>query len=1042
MSVPSYAVRHPVTTFMIFMAVVVIGVFCLFQFPIDQLPQADIPALTVVTSYEGAAPEDVESKVTKVLEDSLSAIPDLKHVTSISAEGISKIILSFEWQTDLDTRANDARDAIDKARTFLPTDVDPPRVLKFNLADFPILIFGVRARESYAQLEKLLKDYIADPLKRIPGVALAATVTPLERQVNIYADRERLAAYGLTLQDLARAMALENQDVSAGNVKSGDTDYLVRVPGEYKDAAAMHDIVVAVRGGKVVRLADVASAEDHFKEQTQYVTVDGMPGAAIVVRKQSGANTVQVASAVKKRLPELMKRLPPDIAIIPVMDASQDIRRMIFNLVQTLWQGAGLSILVVLIFLRRWRATAIIALSIPYSLLIALVAMFFLKYTLNIMTLFGLIIAVGMVVDNAIVILENITRHREEGERADEGAIYGATEVGLAVAASTLTTVCIFFPILFVKGITRVFFSQFAVVASIALLGSLLSAMTLTPMLAAVLLRKEKFAGASQNPFFQMTERWFVAVEEAYARVLEWALSHRKIVVFGAAAVFAASLLLIPRLGTEFMPKEDQNTIRGTIYMPVGTRVETTHKVMKEVDALLRQIVRPEELLATFTRCGLSSGFSAAMQEEAGHIGNFSVRLVPPERRKRSDKDLAALIRSRLREMQASLNIDKFTIETSDMMSSMIMGGERPLTVNILGDDIEVTDRLAEEIRKIAQQTAGAVDISVSREKSRPELQIIVDRPKASQLGLNVSAVGEAARAAFYGRVAGKYRVRGDEYDIVVKLREEDRTSPGDVAALPLALPGGHLVRADQIGEVRREFGPVKIDRKDQTRVVNVTGDVYGRALGEVVKDIETGIRRLDVPPGVELKMAGQAEEQRESFFWLSLSLLIGTLLVYMVMAAQFESLLDPFVVMFSVPFAFTGVVWSLWLRGFHISIIVFIGLLLLVGTVVNNAIVLVDYINILRARGLPMMAAVRQAGKTRLRPVLMTALTTIVALLPMAFKGGQGAESWNPLGTTVAGGLAVSTLVTLVLVPTVYSLFETHVKRTREEAVKTGRMS
>lgn len=1035
MSLPRYSVEHPVTTLMVFLAVVMVGVFVLFQFPVDQMPNMDIPTLTVMTVYEGAAPEDVETKVTKVLEDTLAAIPDLKHITSISSEGLSKIVLSFEWETDLDTRANDARDAIDKAKTFLPADVDPPRVLKFNMADFPILIYGVRARESYPRLEKLLKDYVCDPIKRIPGVALAAAITPLERQVTVYCDRDRLAAHGLTPEDVVRAIGAENQDISAGNIKMGDTDFLVRVPGEFKDVEPMKNIVVATRNGQVIRLADVATVEDDFKEQTQYVTIDGDPGAAVVIRKQSGANTVSVANAVKKRLPSLLKRLPADIQLIPVMDGSEDIKQMIRDLLQTLWQGAALSILVVLLFLRRWRATFIIALAIPFSLLLALVAMFFLGYTVNMMTLFGLIIAVGMVVDNAIVILENITRHREQGERPDEGAIYGTTEVGTAVAASTLTTVCIFFPILFVKGITKIFFTQFAVVASIALLGSLFSSMTLTPMLASVLLRSERFVEAPRWKLFQISERLFVALESGYSKLLGWALHHRKLVVLGSAAIFFASLAMVPRLGSEFMPKEDRNTIRGTVYMPVGTRVETTFQVMRRLNELMRDEIKPEERLAAYARCGTSGGMSSVMQEEDSHIGTFSIRLVPPDKRKRSDQEIAAALRQRIQALVSELNIDRFTVETTDMMSGLILGGERPLTVNILGDDIEETDRLAEEIRQIALRTPGAIDIAVSREKARPELQIMVDRAKASQLGLNASAIGNTARSAFYGSVAGKYRVRGDEYDIFVKLRAENRATPEDVAALPVRLPNGSLVRADNVAEIQHALGPVRIDRKDQTRVVNVTGDVFGRALGDVSAEIEKEIAQLDVPPGVEVKMAGQTEEQRESFFWLSLALLIGTVLVYMVMASQFESLLDPFVVMFSVPFAFTGVIWSLWVRNYHISVIVFIGLMLLVGTVVNNAIVLVDYIGILRARGQTMMEAVRNAGRARLRPVLMTALTTIVALLPMAFKSGQGAEAWNPLGTVVAGGLTVSTLVTLILVPTMYSLFETHVKRTRQEA-------
>ena len=1035
MTLSAYAVRHPVTTLMIFLAVVMVGAFCLWQFPVDQLPDIDIPALTVMTVYEGAAPEDVETKVTKILEDALAAIPDLKHITSSSSEGLSRITLSFEWQTDLDTRANDARDAIDKARMRLPDEIDPPRVLKFNMADFPILILGVRAGESYPRLEKLLEDNVTDELKRIPGVAMAMAITPLMRQVNVYADRERLAAHGLTPEDLARAIAAENQDISAGNVKTGDTDYLVRVPGEFRDVESMKNIVVTVRNGRVVRLGEVATVEDGFAEGTQYVTIDGQPGAAIIVRKQSGANTVTVARAVKKRLGELSRRLPPDVAITAVMDSSEDIERVIKDLTSTLWQGAVLAMLVVLLFLRRWRASLIIALAIPFSILLALIAMFFLGYTINMMSLFGLIIVVGMVVDNAIVILDNITRHREEGERPDEGAIYGTSEVALAVAASTLTTVCIFFPILFIKGVTKIFFAQFAVVASIALLGSLFSALTLTPMLSAVLLRTERFIGASPNRLFQVSERAFGALEGGYARLLGWSLRHRTTVIGGAVVLFAMSLLLVPRLGSEFMPSEDRNIVRGTIYLPVGTRVEVTRELMRRVDAILREVVPPAERIATFTRCGTSSrSMGAAMSEEGSHIGSFSVRLVSRDQRTRSDREIAAAIRSRLEALKREISIDKLLLETTDMLSGMILGGERALTVNILGDDFQVTERLASEIERIARQTPGAVDISVSRENARPELQVVPDRAKTANLGLNVSALGAQARAAFYGTAASKYRIHGDEYDIFVRFREQDRDEAADVAALPLRLPGGALIRADNVADVRREFGPVRVDRKDQSRVINVTGDVYGRALGDVANEIAAQVRRLAIPAGVEVRLAGQREEMRESFFWLSLALVIGIILVYMVMASQFESLVDPFVVMFSVPFAFTGVIWALWVRGYHISIIVFLALLMLVGTVVNNAIVLVDYIGILRARGLPMVEAVRQAGRTRLRPVLMTALTTIAALIPMAVRSGQGAEAWNPLGTSVIAGLLVSTVVTLILVPTIYSLVESRIKRRLRE--------
>ncbi|MGQ9662405.1 MAG: efflux RND transporter permease subunit [Kiritimatiellia bacterium] len=1034
MNVVEYSVRHPVTTLMVFLAVLMVGLFCLFQFSIDQLPDIEIPTLTVLTAYPGVAPEDVETKVTKILEDALAGIPDIKHITSTSAEGLSRIILAFEWQTDLDTRANDARDAIDKAKMRLPDDIDPPRVLKFNMADLPILILGVEAKENYPRLDKLLEDMVTDELKRIPGVAMAAVITSLRRQVAVHFDRERLMAHGLTPQDIVRAIAVENQDISAGNVKSGRTDYLVRIAGEFKDVEPMRNIVLAVRNGRPVRLGDVAEVRDDFAEPTEYVTINGQAGAVIIVRKQSGANTVAVARAVKKKLVELSKRLPPDVRIFPVMDNSEDIERLVRDLAQTLFQGALLAVVVVVLFLRRWRASLIIVLAIPYSILLALIAVFFLHYTINMMSLFGLIIVVGMVVDNAIVILDNITRHREEGERPDEGAIFGASEVALAVAASTLTTVCIFFPILFVKGVTKIFFSQFAVVASIALLASLFSALTLTPMLAAVLLAHERFGAGHANRFFEASEKLFLRLEEAYSKMLDWSLRHRKSVILIALLLFGSSLMLVPRLGTEFQPKEDRNIVRGYVYMPVGTRVEVTRDVMARVEEILREVVRREERIATFTRCGISyTGMAAVMGDEGSHVGSFSIRLVTRDKRTRSDQAIAAEIRRRIQSVAGEFDIDKFTVETTDPLAGLVLGGERTLTINVLGNDLEETDRLAAQIQEITQNTPGAVDIQVSREKARPELQVMVNRAKAAQLGLNVSGIGETVRTSFYGAEASKYRIRSDEYDIFVRARQSDRDKVTDVAAVPLRLPTGGLLRVGDVASVQHAFGPVRIDRKDQSRVVNVTGDVFGRSLGEVTSDIEAQIRRLSLPPGVEIRMGGQTEEMRESFFWLTLALAIGAILVYMVMAAQFESLRDPFVVMFSVPFAFTGVFWALWIRGYTINIVVFLGLLMLIGTVVNNAIVLVDYIGILRGRGQSMGEAVRNAGRTRLRPVLMTALTTIVALIPMAVKRGQGQEVWNPLGTTVIGGLLLSTLVTLILVPVLYSIFESRVSGSGE---------
>ena len=1032
MTLPRFSVSKPVTVMMIFLGILLIGGVCLTQLPVDLFPKMDLPAISVITMYEGAAPEDVETKVTEPLERMLSTVPELKHITSKSKEGMSLITLNFEWGTDLDTRANEVRDAVGMAKMRLPDEVGEPRVLKFDISRFPIMVYGVSARESYPKLEDILKDEVADPLKRLPGVGSAAAMVPLQRQINIELDRERMAAYGLTPLDVVTTIANENKDTPAGNIKMGLTDYLVRVPGEFEDIEPMKQIVLAIRDGVPIRLENVGRVKDGYKEISRYITINGNPGAIIMIQKQSEANTVQVAKAVRKRMAELVKRLPPDVKVFNVMDSSEDIEQVINDLSKTLLQGGLLAMAVVLLFLRRWRATLVIALTIPFSLILAIVAIYFLDYTINMMSLFGMIIAIGMIVDNAIVVLENITRHREQGERPNEGAVFGASEVAMAITASTLTTVCIFFPILFVKGITKIIFTEFAVVICVVLFGSLASAILLTPMLSAKLLGRMK-TGIRQGRLFQMSENAFDALSEWYSSLLGWALGHRKTVMVLAVLLFAASLLFLPHLGSEFMPSEDKAIVRGTIHLPVGTRVEETARVMRALDKIIKEEVTEDERIAVFTRCGTSrGGMSSVMGEEGSHIGTFGVKLVRRVERKRDVKEIAAALRKRVNAARGLLRVEKLRLESGDPMSGMILGGERPLTVNIIGDDLEVTDRLAAKIKKIAELTPGTVDIAISRVKGKPELWVNVDRAKASDLGLNVSQIGDVVRGSFYGKEASKYRIGGDEYDIFVRLREKDRIHTSDVAATPIRTPDGRLIRADNISDVSVEFGPLEIERKDQGRIVNVTGNVDKRSLGEVVADIEAEIAKLDIPAGVEVKMAGQTEEQRESFFWLTLALGVGIVLVYMVMAAQFESLLHPFVVMFSIPFAFTGVFVALFLGGYNISIVVFLGLLMLIGVVVNNAIVLVDYVNILRARGLSMLEAVQEAGKTRLRPVLMTALTTIVALIPMAFGKGQGSEVWNPLGLTVLGGLLTSTLVTLVLVPTMYSILESRRKMGR----------
>ena len=1026
MNISESSVRRPVTTLMVFLGVILIGIFCFVQMPIDLLPEMDIPAITVVTPYEGAGPKEVEDKITRPLEERLSTVEDLKHIFSTSREGQSTIRLMFDWETDLDTRSNDVRDAIDLAQPSIPEEADRSRIFKLDVSQFPILVLGVFARESYKDLEDILEDEVANPLEGIPGVGSARLIMPLQRQVNVDLDRERLASYGLTPDDVVRAVARENMEVSAGSIKMGDIDYLPRVPAEFKRVEPMNDIVVRASEGTIVRIRDIGCVKDGFKDVELNVSVNGEPGAILLVQKQSEANTVEVARKVKAALPGLQKRLPRDVRIIKVLDSSEDIERMVYDLYQTLILGGLFAMLVVLIFLRQVRGTLVIGLAIPFALISAGLIMYLLDYSINMMTLFSLIVAVGMVVDNAVVVLENIARHREEGEGPVEGAVFGASEVSMAVTASTMTTLCIFFPLLFVKGISRILFTPFAAVAAVVMIASLFTALTMTPMLSSRLLT-ESYGMGGRRPglFFRFTETGFEHLAAAYSKLLSWCLRHRKTVLLSVFVLFLAGLSLIPIVGWEFIPKEDRGFIIGTVELPIGTRMERTADTTLAIYRTILEEVPREQIQAVYTWCGVSrSGFSA---DEGTYRGEFGLKLVPKDERDRHATKIADALRRHIESMSGYYGIVKFSLDLNDPMAGLIMGGEKPLSVNILSDDLEAADRYADDLMKKIIEIPGVVDISKSLEKGAPEVWVNVDRQKASAIGLNVSDIADTVRASIYGHEAGKYRVHGDEYDIMVRLRKEDRAQLASLNYLPVRLPSGDLIRVDSVADVVRELGPIEIERKNQQRIIRIEGDVHGRSLGETVGMVEKLIDQSEIPHGVTVAMGGQAEDMREAFLWLTLALVIGVILVYMVMASQFESLIDPLVVMFSVPVAFIGVILSLVIGGYNLNIIVFLGMILLIGIVVNNAIVLVDYINILRARGKDMIEAIHEAGRTRLRPVLMTATTTIVALLPMAFKRGQGSEMWNPLGATILGGLLASTLVTLILVPTIYSIFRGH---------------
>jgi len=1030
MNLPEFGVRRPVFTMMIFVGIVLLGVVALSMLPIDLLPKMELPTMSVITFYRGASAEDIESKVTKVVEDQVSTTPNIKEVTSSSEENLSVVTMQFEWGTNLDEAANDVRQRIDMAVTFLPEDADRPMLFKMDVSMMPVLLFGVTAEQSYPDLHDLIEDQFCDPLKRIPGVAMTAIMGGLEREIQVNIDRQRLEAYHLSLSQVTGILAAENFSLPAGDLKIGRTNYIIRVPGEFQSVEEIGDVVVGSTRGVSIYLRDIAEVKDAFKDIDHRARINGGQGLIVMVQKQSGANTVTVADRIKKALPKLEKRLPPDVKVVVAMDSSEFIVQSIHNLASTVGWALLFVVLIVFFFLREIRGSFIVAVTIPVSLIVAFAFLYAGGYTINMMSLSAIAIAIGMVVDNAIVIYENTYRHRMEGESRREASMFGAGEVGAAVMASTFTTMAIFFPILFVKGLTGIMFRELGLTIIVVLAASLFSALTLTPMLSSRFMRVpspgEEGKGLIRR-FHDFSEKWFTGLEAAYRRVLNWALNHRKTTVAVGLGVFVGSLFLFKVVGTEFMPTMDQSEVMGRVELPVGTRVEATDQVMEKIEEIMEKEVPERKVM--YARCGVSEmGMESMMGRRSDtHIITVGGRLVSKNERKRSDRDIAQALSKEISKIPGIQVID---FAQQDPMQMMSGGGVKPVSVEIYGHDIAKTDAFALEVKKIMDKIPGLTDVTISREKGKPELWVEVDRKKAASLGLNMAQIASTLRTKFYGEVATKYREGGEEYDTFVRLQRSDRQRIADLKNAFVTSPSGKQIPISSIARIVERRGPLTIERKDQERIVRVGGGLYKRSLGKVVADLKKDLAKISIPEGMDVEIGGSAEDQAESFRWLGIALAFGIILIYMVMAAQFESLLDPFVILFSIPFAIVGVIWALFITGKTFNAISFMGMVMLVGIVVNNAIVLVDYINIMRARGLALFEAILLTGSRRLRPVLMTAFTTIFALLPLALSTGEGSEMWSPLAISVIGGLLVSTLVTLIFVPVMYSIFEIRVKK------------
>ncbi len=1017
MKLPEISVRRPVTTVMVFAAITLLGCVAFFRLNLDLLPDIEPPAVSVITPYPGASATDVESEVTKYIEDQLSTTPDLDRLESKSKDNIAIVTCVFNWGTDLDVAVNDIREKIDLAKPDLADEAEEPFIFKFSSSMVPVLIMTVTAQESSPDLYRIVDKQIADPLKRVSGVGAVVYIGGQERQINVHFDREAIEAYHLSVQQIRNVLAAENLNLPVGTAEIGRNELQIRVAGRYRDAAEIANTVIGSDGDALVRLRDVATVTDAFEEPQEWARSGKLPAIVLLIQKQSGANTVTVIETIKERLKTLKTEVPADIEIHKIIDNSDHIYSMIYTLTEAAVVGGLLVIVVCFLFLRRFRTSLVVIMAIPFSIIVSFIGLFTMGYTINVISLMSLAIAVGMVVDNAIVVLENIVRHVDDGKSPKLAAVEGASEVGMAVAASTLTMVAVFAPLLLVKGLAGIIFGQLAFIILITILASLFISLTLTPMASSRLLRPRD--ERKLNPVFAWSERLLNKIEAGYSHALEWGLRHRKMLLSLIIIAFTGSLALIPLVGTEFFPEVDSGEVEVVLEMQQGTRVEvtagTTEEMLKAVNAI-------PEMQASYALAGQTKkGFLTALGfEEGTNIGRIGGRLVEKEERSRHAKEIASELREQVMKLPG---VEKFSASAVSAIQKAFLGGGRAISIDILGHDIEMTNKAAAEIRRIVETTPGAVDVSVSRKKPRPEVQVRLDRDKAASLGLNVALVADALRTNYYGFDDTKFREAGDDFDIELRLKKDQRKTIREIGETPITTLTGQTIKLRNVASVREAYGPVEIDRKNRTRVTKVQAGVQGRVLGDVVRDIREDMASLDLPPGVSIEWGGEVEEQRKAFRDLTLLLILGIALVYMVMAGEFEDFVDPLIIMFSVPFAFVGVIWAFVVTATPLNLMSFIGVIMLMGIVVNNAIVLVDYTKQLRARGMSLNEAVVTGGKTRLRPVLMTSLTTIFGMLPLALSRGEGSEIWNALGITVIGGLLVSGLVTLILVPLVYSL-------------------
>ncbi len=1019
MFLSDFSVRRPVAITMLILVVVLMGAISFTRLGIDMFPEMEFPMVSVVTTYPGVAPEDMEELISKPIEEVVATVKGIREVRSVSHEGISVVSAEFVWGTNLDFAAQDIRAIIDLIEVFLPEGMNRPLVVKFDMAMMPILMLGITGERDLFDLRDLIDDVAKPRLERIEGVASVMLFGGLEREFLVEIDRSRLEAHNLSLPEVAGAIRAANLNLPAGHLVEGPREFLVRTMGEFEGLDEIRRTVVSLREGKPIYLEDIAVVSDTHKELRGYTRVDGQDGLLMSISREPGANTVRIVRQVREELNQLKKVLPPDIEMQEMFDQAKFIEASISGLARSgLWGGLA-AIFVLFLFLRNWRPTLTIALAIPLAILATFIPLYSFGYTLNMMTLGGLALAMGMLLDNAIVVIENIFRHFKEGKGPKEAAQVGTGEMSMAISASTLTTIVVFLPLAFVAGITGRMAQGLGITVGSSLIVSLFVALTLVPMVASKLLRKKPVT-SNQLSVTSSADGRFNRFREGYQGLLTWALKHRAKVILTAAAIFISSLGFLTLLDTEFIPRMDSGIYMATLRMPIDTSLEETDRVVRGVERIIADI--PEMEASTVSvglypgaEVDLAFGFGVTGVNEAMFFGT----LTGIEERKRSTEEVLNEIRHRIPE-----DIEGLSTSFTEFGPAAMMGeaGIAPINIKIFGKDLTVLEELSNVVTKKLEGIEGIHSIDATLRPGKPELQIEIDRERASRKGLGVAGIANAVRMAIKGDVVTRFREAGEEIDIRLRLREADRDSLAD---LTIPSPKGMLVHLDEVAEIHSRRGLAAIFREERVRVAEVNAHFIGRSLGEIMDEVRGAVAGITIPPGYFIEYGGEYEDMIEMFYSLIFVLVLAVLLVYMVMAAQFESLLHPFAIIFSIPLSLIGVVSALLITGNTLSLASFIGMIMVTGIVVNNAIVLIDYVNQLRAKGLSRDKAIIQAGGVRLRPILMTASTTILALLPLTLGRAMGVEMRSSMAVAIIGGLFASTFFTLVVVPTIYSLLD-----------------